>query len=373
MLKFISKGFSGPSRQKKGGSQATDSPSGSSLVAFSYKELLAATNKFHSSRVLGEGSFGKVYRGKVSGVRAEVWQEDSNEGASKGDGSEANASNGDADKGDAGKAKASKPDKREVAIKVLHEDSIQGVTEWMAEILLLGRLRHPNLVNLIGYCSQKNQAMLVYALMPHGGLDTWLLQDSTRPVLTWQQRILIALGAARGLAYLHGANIIHRDLKSCNILLDEHMCARLTDFGMARAGPEEGNTHVSTQIKGTLGYLDPEYMDTGHLAPSSDMYSLGVILLELLTGRPPVEPDSSTFLVYQIRPYFDKREPRIDEFIDPRLEGRFGRKSAVGLAVLARHCLNDMRSKRPEADVLVERLKDLENVVMNECVGGGTG
>ncbi|CAI7788852.1 unnamed protein product [Closterium sp. NIES-54] len=244
-----------------------------------------------------------------------------------------------------------------------------------AELLLLGRLKHPNLVNLIGYCSQKNQAMLVYALMPHGGLDTWLLQGvcvllGPAGISRGQQRIQIAVGAPQGLAYLHGWNIIHRDLKSFNILLDQHMRARLTDFGMARAGPEEGKTHVSTQIKGTLGYLDPEYMDTGHLAPTSDVYSFGIILLELLTGRPPFEPESSTYLVYQIRPYFDNPEPSLDKFIDPRLEGRFGRKSAVGLVVLAKHCLNDKRNKRPEASVLVERLKDLEKVVTSECTVG---
>ncbi|CAI7916096.1 unnamed protein product [Closterium sp. NIES-54] len=229
MFKFISNGFSSPRgktssgfsspRGKPKGSRLSgfDGSGGSGLIAFSYKELSAATNKFQSSRVLGEGSFGKVYRGKVSGVGAEDWQEDSN-----GDDSKADATNADCDKGDGGKAKGSKADsKMEVAIKVLHEESVQGMTEWMAELLLLGRLKHPNLVNLIGYCSQKNQAMLVYALMPHGGLDTWLLQDSPRPVLTWQQRIQIAVGAAQGLAYLHGSNIIHRDLKSCNILLDQ--------------------------------------------------------------------------------------------------------------------------------------------------------
>ncbi|CAI5472398.1 unnamed protein product [Closterium sp. Yama58-4] len=228
MFKFISNGFSSPRgktisgfsspRGKPRGSRLSgfDGSGGSGLIAFSYKELSAATNKFHSSRVLGEGSFGKVYRGKVTGVEAEDWQEDSN-----GDVSKANVTNAGDDKGDGGKSKGSKADKAEVAVKVLHEGSIQGMAEWMAEILVLGRLKHPNLVNLIGYCSEKNHAMLVYALMPHGGLDTWLLQDSPRPVLTWQQRIRIAVGAAQGLAYLHGTNIIHRDLKSCNILLDQ--------------------------------------------------------------------------------------------------------------------------------------------------------
>ncbi|CAI5501984.1 unnamed protein product [Closterium sp. Naga37s-1] len=132
------------------------------------------------------------------------------------------------------------------------------MTEWMAELLLLGRLKHPNLVNLIGYCSQKNQAMLVYALMPHGGLDTWLLQDSPRPVLTWQQRIRIALGAAQGLAYLHGSNIIHRDLKSCNILLDQvclvnwvggsSECAAGGDWGQLRAAQGLAYLHGSNII-----------------------------------------------------------------------------------------------------------------------------
>ncbi|CAI7783734.1 unnamed protein product, partial [Closterium sp. NIES-53] len=205
----------------------------SNLRRFTYKELQAATNRFRDESVLGAGSFGKVYRGAM-----EEWL-------------------GELPKGE----------KRPLAVKMLDEESFQGFGEWMAEVLLLGRLQHPNLVRLLGYSTDRDEAVLVYELLENGSLDSWLFPDDHtgkykhRP-LTWEERVQIALDATQGLAYLHSQNVIHRDFKSCNVLLDKEMRAKLTDFGMATMGPESGQTHISTRVMGTMGYLDPKYLET---------------------------------------------------------------------------------------------------------------
>ncbi|CAI5487624.1 unnamed protein product [Closterium sp. Naga37s-1] len=305
------------------------------LRRFSYRELQAATGRFRRGNLLGEGSFGKVYRGSVPDWLGEL----------------------------------PRGQKRKVAIKVLDADSFQGFGEWMSEVLLLGRLSHPNLVRLLGYSTDREEAILVYELLSNGSLDAWLFSDDSsssrvQRVLTWEERVRIALDATMGLAHLHAENIIHRDFKSCNILLDHSMRAKLTDFGMATVGPEAGQTHISTRVLGTMGYLDPKYLETGHLTPKSDIYALGVVYLELLTGRPPSSDDDQDAngeggLTAWIRPHISVRRPDLDIILDPRLKEQFSRVAAQKLLVLAKHCIREDPVARPQIQDLVKSMQHI--------------
>ncbi|CAI5516551.1 unnamed protein product, partial [Closterium sp. Naga37s-1] len=316
------------------------------LRRFSYRELQAATGRFRRGNLLGEGSFGKVYRGSVPDWLGEL----------------------------------PRGQKRKVAIKVLDADSFQGFGEWMVgngdgwwvtglEVLLLGRLSHPNLVRLLGYSTDREEAILVYELLSNGSLDAWLFSDDSsssrvRRVLTWEERVRIAVDATMGLAHLHAENIIHRDFKSCNILLDHSMRAKLTDFGMATVGPEAGQTHISTRVLGTMGYLDPKYLETGHLTPKSDIYALGVVYLELLTGRSPSSDEDQDAngeggLTAWIRPHISVRRPDLDIILDPRLKGQFSRIAAQKLLVLAKHCISEDPVARPQIQDLVKSMQHI--------------
>ncbi|CAI7915105.1 unnamed protein product [Closterium sp. NIES-53] len=316
------------------------------LRRFSYRELQAATGRFRRGNLLGEGSFGKVYRGSVPDWLGEL----------------------------------PRGQKRKVAIKVLDADSFQGFGEWMvgngdgwwvtgSEVLLLGRLSHPNLVRLLGYSTDREEAILVYELLSNGSLDAWLFSDDSsssrvRRVLTWEERVRIAVDATMGLAHLHAENIIHRDFKSCNILLDHSMRAKLTDFGMATVGPEAGQTHISTRVLGTMGYLDPKYLETGHLTPKSDIYALGVVYLELLTGRPPSSDEDQDAngeggLTAWIRPHISVRRPDLDIILDPRLKDQFSRIAAQKLLVLAKHCISEDPVARPQIQDLVKSMQHI--------------
>ncbi|KAJ6719493.1 hypothetical protein OIU79_007204 [Salix purpurea] len=161
-----------------------------------------------------------------------------------------------------------------VAVKTLNHDGLQGHKEWLAEVNFLGDLVHPNLVKLIGYCIEDDQRLLVYEFMPRGSLENHLFRRSLP--LPWSIRMKIALGAAEGLAFLHEEAerpVIYRDFKTSNILLDADYNAKLSDFGLAKDGPEGDKTHVSTRVMGTYGYAAPEYVMTGHLTSRSDVYS----------------------------------------------------------------------------------------------------
>ncbi|XWS13004.1 hypothetical protein CRYUN_Cryun36dG0000400 [Craigia yunnanensis] len=177
-----------------------------------------------------------------------------------------------------------------VAVKVLNKEGLQGHREWLTEVNFLGQLRHPNLVKLIGYCCEDDHRLLVYEFMFRGSLENHLFRTATVP-LSWATRMMIALGAAKGLAFLHNAErpVIYRDFKTSNILLDSDYTAKLSYFGLAKAGPQGDETHVSTRVMGTYGYAAPEYVMTAHLTARSDVYSFGVVLLELLTGRKSVD------------------------------------------------------------------------------------
>lgn len=235
----------------------------------------------------------------------------------------------------------------------------------VAEVNFLGQLHHPHLVKLIGYSCEDEHRLLVYEFMQRGSLEKLLFQKMGIP-LSWATRMKIALGAAEGLAFLHGAErpVIYRDFKTSNILLDSDYSAKLSDFGLAKDGPEGDQSHVSTRIMGTYGYAAPEYVMTGHLTSRSDVYSFGVVLLELLTGRRSMDktrPAGEQNLVEWALPYLrDKR--RLLRIVDPRLDGQYSVKGAQKAASLAYYCLNPNPKARPLMSDVVDTLEPLQNM-----------
>ncbi|XP_028781208.1 probable serine/threonine-protein kinase PBL8 [Neltuma alba] len=298
------------------------------VIAFTLYELETITKSFRSDYILGEGGFGTVYKGYIDeNVRVGL---------------------------------KSLP----VAVKVLNKEGLQGHREWLTEINFLGQLRHPNLVKLIGYCCEDDHRLLVYEFMFRGSLENHLFRKATVP-LSWATRMMIALGAAKGLAFLHNAErpVIYRDFKTSNILLDSDYTAKLSDFGLAKAGPQGDETHVSTRVMGTYGYAAPEYVMTGHLTARSDVYSFGVVLLELLTGRKSVDktrPGREQSLVDWARPKLnDKR--KLLQIIDPRLENQYSVKAAQKACSLAYYCLSQNPKARPLMSDVVETLEPLQS------------
>ncbi|KAG6769684.1 hypothetical protein POTOM_025345 [Populus tomentosa] len=311
------------------------------VIAFTLYELETITKSFRSDYILGEGGFGTVYKGYIDeNVRVGL---------------------------------KSLP----VAVKVLNKEGLQGHREWLTEVNFLGQLRHPHLVKLIGYCCEDDHRLLVYEFMFRGSLENHLFRmlvptgftrkfwylEATVP-LSWATRMMIALGAAKGLAFLHNAErpVIYRDFKTSNILLDSDYTAKLSDFGLAKAGPQGDETHVSTRVMGTYGYAAPEYVMTGHLTARSDVYSFGVVLLELLTGRKSVDktrPSKEQSLVDWARPKLnDKR--KLLQIIDPRLENQYSVRAAQKACSLAYYCLSQNPKARPLMSDVVETLEPLQ-------------
>lgn len=320
---------SNPSTPKAGGELKV----ASQLLKFTFNELKAATRNFKPESILGEGGFGCVFKG---------WIEEN------------------------GTAPVKPGTGLTVAVKALNHDGLQGHKEWVAEVSFLGQLHHPNLVKLIGYCIEDDQRLLVYEFMPRGSLENHLFRKGSLP-LPWSIRMKIALGAAKGLAFLHGGAerpVIYRDFKTSNILLDSEYNAKLSDFGLAKDGPEGDNTHVSTRVMGTYGYAAPEYVMTGHLTSKSDVYSFGVVLLELLTGRRSMDknrPSGEHNLVAWARPYLmDKR--KLYRLVDPRLEFNYSVKGAQKASQIAQHCLSRDPKARPLMDDVIEALTPLLNL-----------
>ncbi|CAN6540777.1 unnamed protein product [Malus baccata var. baccata] len=233
-----------------------------------------------------------------------------------------------------------------------------------AEVDFLGQLHHSNLVKLIGYCIEDDQRLLVYEFMTRGSLENHLFRR-TIP-LPWSNRIKIALGAAKGLAFLHNGPepVIYRDFKTSNILLDSEYNAKLSDFGLAKAGPQGDKTHVSTRVVGTYGYAAPEYVMTGHLTSKSDVYSFGVVLLEILTGRRSMDkkrPSGEQNLVAWARPHLaDKR--KLSLLVDPRLELNYSIKGVQKVSQLAYSCLSRDPKSRPTMDEVVRVLIPLQDL-----------
>ncbi|MED6210768.1 putative serine/threonine-protein kinase pbl3 [Stylosanthes scabra] len=304
----------------------------SSLKSFTFSELKEATKNFRRENLIGEGGFGFVYKGWI----------------------------------DENTLAPTKPGTGiVVAIKKLKPESFQGHKEWLAEVNYLGQVHHENLVKLIGYCLEGKNRLLVYEFMQKGSLENHLFRKGVQPI-PWIMRINIATAVARGLAYLHSldSNIIFRDLKASNVLLDSDFNAKISDFGLARDGPTGDNTHVSTRIIGTHGYAAPEYVATGHLTPRSDVYSFGVVLLELLTGRRVVEEEKEGVpeetLVDWARPFLgDSR--RILRIMDTKLGGQYSRKGAQAAAALALQCLNADPKYRPQMVNVLAALEALQS------------
>ncbi|CAN4103526.1 unnamed protein product [Withania somnifera] len=298
------------------------------LLQFTFHELKAATGNFRPDSILGEGGFGYVFKG---------WIEEN------------------------GTAPAKPGSGITVAVKSLKPDGLQGHREWVAEVDFLGQLHHLNLVKLIGYCIEDDQRLLVYEFMIRGSLENHLFRR-TIP-LPWSNRIKIALGAAKGLAFLHGGPepVIYRDFKTSNILLDSEYNAKLSDFGLAKAGPQGDKTHVSTRVVGTYGYAAPEYVMTGHLTAKSDVFSFGVVLLEILTGRRSMDKKCPSGLVAWARPYLaDKR--KLYQLVDPRLELNYSLKGVQKISQLAYTCLSRDPKSRPSMDEVVKALTPLQDL-----------
>ncbi|XP_057856266.2 probable serine/threonine-protein kinase PBL10 isoform X2 [Cryptomeria japonica] len=254
-----------------------------------------------------------------------------------------------------------------IAVKKLNQEGLQGHKEWLAEVNYLGQLSHPNLVKLIGFCTEDDHLLLVYEFMQKGSLENHLFRRGTyyQP-LSWAIRIKIALGAARGLAFLHSADpqVIYRDFKTSNILLDSAYNAKLSDFGLAKDGPTGGDTHVSTRIMGTYGYAAPEYMATGHLTAKSDVYGFGVVLLEMLSGQRAVDtnrPAGQHKLVEWSMPLLgDKR--KLYQVMDARLDRNFPVKGAHKAALVALQCLSGDPKQRPAMDEVVQKLEAIQAI-----------
>lgn len=309
------------------------------LRIFSYAELRAATRNFARSHLLGEGGFGCVYKANLK------WR-----------------------------SPIGLHYTQEVAVKQLNKKGQQGHKEWLSEVHFLGMVAHPNLVKLVGYCAEDDdrgiQRLLVYEFMPNKSLEDHLFQKGPA-VLSWEKRLRIMLGAACGLAYLHeeisGIQVIYRDFKSSNILLDNNLNPKLSDFGLARQGPEMGESHVTTVVVGTWGYAAPEYIQTGHLTAKSDVWSFGVVLLEMLSGRRSMErnrPKAEQQLLDWMRPYL-KGQKKVESFVDSKLEGRYSLIQAERIAALALQCLQKSARTRPLMSEVVERLKEIVGLAEN--------
>ncbi|KAJ9547878.1 hypothetical protein OSB04_020421 [Centaurea solstitialis] len=301
---------------------------GSNLYIFSLAELKIITQSFSSTNILGEGGFGPVYKGFID------------------------------DKLRPGL------DAQPVAVKLLNQEGGQGHLEWLTEVIFLGQLRHPHLVKLIGYCLEDEHGLLVYEYMPRGSLENQLFRRFS-VCLPWSTRMKIALEAAKGLAFLHEAkkSVIYRDFKASNILLDSDYTAKLSDFGLAKDGPEGDDTHVSTRVMGTHGYAAPEYLMTGHLTSASDVYSFGVVLAELLTGRKSMDkslPNREQNLAEWARPQL-KVARKLNRIMDPRLEGQYSETGAQTAADLAYQCLSHRPKARPTMTMVVETIELLKN------------
>ncbi|KAL6180899.1 hypothetical protein ACLB2K_047557 [Fragaria x ananassa] len=302
---------------------------GSELHDFQLSELRGITHDFSSNFLLGEGGFGTVHKGYI----------------------------------DENLRQGLKP--QAVAVKLLDIEGLQGHREWLAEVIFLGQLRHPHLVKLIGYCCQDEERLLVYEFMPRGSLENHLFKRLSIS-LPWGTRIKIAIGAAKGLAFLHGAEkpVIYRDFKTSNVLLDSDFTAKLSDFGLAKMGPEGSETHVTTRVMGTYGYAAPEYVSTGQLTTKCDIYSFGVVLLELLTGRRATDksrPKSEQNLIDWAKPYLTSTR-RLRYIMDPRLAGQYSVKGAKEIALLALQCISMSPKDRPRMAAIVETLEVVQHL-----------
>ncbi|XAR59144.1 Non-specific serine/threonine protein kinase [Bertholletia excelsa] len=312
-------------RKKKGASQDNQGLEGLSLgnvTRFSFKELRTATDNFHPSNKIGRGGFGTVYKGFFK-------------------------------------------DGTTVAVKILAAESKQGLREFLTEINTISNIRHPNLVELIGCCAEGTNRALVYEYLENNSLDNALLGHSRTIKLDWGKRSAICKGTAIGLAYLHEElvpRIIHRDIKASNIILDQDFNPKIGDFGLAKLFPEE-MTHISTKIAGTTGYLAPEYALGGQLTTKADVYSFGIVILEVISGKSSGKTNwqgMQTLLEWAWQLY---EEGKLLELVDPELDN-FPEEEVIRYMKVALFCTQAAANRRPAMSQVVEMLS--KNIQLNE-------
>ncbi|XP_022922949.1 PTI1-like tyrosine-protein kinase At3g15890 [Cucurbita moschata] len=286
---------------------------------YTLKELLQATNNFSNDNKIGEGGFGSVYWGRTS----------------KGVG---------------------------IAVKRLKAMTAKAEMEFAVEVEILARVRHENLLGLRGFYAGGDERLIVYDYMPNHSLLSHLHgQLADQCLLDWQRRVSIAIGAAQGLSYLHHEarpHIIHRDIKASNVLLDSDFEAKVADFGFAKLIPD-GVSHLTTRVKGTLGYLAPEYAMWGKVAESCDVYSFGILLLEIVSGRKPLEKlpnGTKRDIVQWVTPYVQRED--FDDIADPRLEQKFNLEELKCVVSIALRCSDGNAESRPSMKEVVVWLKD---------------
>ncbi|KAG0501626.1 hypothetical protein HPP92_001698 [Vanilla planifolia] len=285
---------------------------------FTLRDLELATNRFSRDNILGEGGYGVVYRGQlINGTP--------------------------------------------VAVKKLLNNLGQAEKEFRVEVEAIGHVRHKNLVRLLGYCVEGTQRMLVYEYVNNGNLEQWLHGAMRQSgFLSWEARVKILLGTAKALAYLHEAiepKVVHRDIKSSNILIDDEFNAKVSDFGLAKL-LGAGKSHITTRVMGTFGYVAPEYANTGLLNEKSDIYSFGVVLLEAITGRDPVDygrPPNEVNLVDWLKIMVGSR--RSEEVVDPNIEARPSIRALKRALLTALRCVDPDSEKRPRMGQVVRMLE----------------
>ncbi|EEF29389.1 kinase, putative [Ricinus communis] len=304
---------------------------------YSYQELKKATKGFSGKELLGQGGFGQVYKGIL-------------------------------------------PDSKvQVAVKRISNESNQGLREFVSEIASVGRLRHRNLVQLLGWCRRRDDFLLVYDYMANGSLDNFLF-DEPKIILNWEQRFKIIKDVASGLLYLHEGYeqvVIHRDVKASNVLLDSELTGRLGDFGLARLY-EHGSNPGTTRVVGTLGYLAPEMPRTGKATACSDVYAFGALLLEVACGRRPIEPKASPeemVLVDWVWEMF--KQGRVLDVVDSRLNGEYNEGEMMMVLTLGLMCSNNAPMARPSMRQVVKYLDGEvgmpENLIAPHGHGIGSG
>ncbi|KAK4492968.1 hypothetical protein RD792_000295 [Penstemon davidsonii] len=285
---------------------------------YSLRQIKAATNNFDNSNKIGEGGFGSVYKGVLS-------------------------------------------DGTVIAVKQLSAKSKQGNREFVNEIGMISALQHPNLVKLFGCCIEGNQLLLIYEYLENNCLARALFgRPEQRLNLDWPTRNKICLGIAKGLAYLHEESrlkIVHRDIKATNVLLDKDLNAKISDFGLAKLDEEE-NTHISTRIAGTIGYMAPEYAMRGYLTDKADVYSFGIVALEIVSGKSNTNYRPKEEFVYLLDwAYVLAEQGNLLELVDPILGSNYSKKEALRMLNLSLLCANPSPTLRPSMSSVVSMLE----------------